>query len=77
MWVFLLKEHAVSEVEQSLLFPVFLVLRHLSFQQGPQVPAHGAVEGRKIHSHKVPADREGFEVTKKETVQSEGFLTAL
>lgn len=65
MWVFLLKEHAVREVEQSLLFLVFLVLRHLSFQQGLQVPAHGAVEGSKIHSQEVPADTEGLRLQRK------------
>lgn len=55
---FILEENAEREVEQPLLLPVFLVLRYLSFQQGLQVSAHGAVEGGKIHSPEVSADTE-------------------
>lgn len=38
----LLEEKAVREAEQSLLFPVFLVL-DLASQHGLQVPARGGV----------------------------------
>lgn len=65
MWVYILKECAVREVEQPLLFPVFLVPWHLSFQQGLQMPAHGAVEGSKVPSQEVPAETIGERVQRR------------
>lgn len=55
----LLEEHFVRDAEQSFLFPVFLVPRHLGFQRGPQVFAHGAVQGSEVHSKEVPEGRKG------------------
>lgn len=55
----LLEEQSVRDAEQSFLFPVFLVLRHLGFQRGPQVFAHGAVQGGEVHSKEVPEGRKG------------------
>lgn len=60
MGFFLLEQYPVWEVEQFLVFPVFLVRRHLAFQQRLQVSTRAAVQGVQISSHKVPADKEGF-----------------